>query len=288
MMRIDNLLNLTIDYVFKRVVGREGSELIATNFISLVLNEKVENINLDCNTFLDKDITDDKVGILDVKAKFDNGVTCDIEMQVVEKNDIYKRLLFYWSKLYIQNIKSGNNYNELKRCIVILIADFELDNLLDIPQYLTRWKIKEEKYGKHVLTDLLEICIIELPKVHKYNENKDLDTWVRFIKNPEVINMASKETTEAINAAKKILEEMSQDEHERYFAELRQKYIMDQKAIADRGLEKGLERGMKKGIEKGIEQVVKNMLKKGVDIDFIMEVTDLSKEKIESLKDCDE
>ena len=56
-------------------------------------NEKVENINLDCNTFLDKDITDDKVGILDIKAKFGNGVTCDIEMQVVEKNDMYKRLL---------------------------------------------------------------------------------------------------------------------------------------------------------------------------------------------------
>ena len=91
--------------------------------------------------------------------------------------------------------------------------------------------------------------------------------------------MASKETTEAINAAKKILEEMSQDEHERYLAELRQKYIMDQKAIADRGLEKG--------IEKGIEQVAKNMLDKGVDIDFIMEVTNLSREKIESLKKCD-
>lgn len=274
-MPIENLLNLTIDYVFKRVVGREGSEMIATNFISLVLNEKVENINLDCNTFLDKDITDDKVGILDIKAKFGNGVTCDIEMQVVEKNDMYKRLLFYWSKLYIQNIKSGNNYNELKRCIVILIADFELDDLSDIPQYITRWKIQEEKYGKHVLTDLLEICIIELPKAQKYNENKDLDTWVKFIKNPEVINMASKETTEAINAAKKILEEMSQDEHERYLAELRQKYIMDQKAIAD------------KGVEKGIEQVAKNMLKKGVDIDFIVEVTNLSKEKIESLKDCE-
>jgi len=125
------------------------------------------------------------------------------------------------------------------------------------------------------LTDLLEICIIELPKAQKYNENKDLDTWVKFIKNPEVINMASKETTEAINAAKKILEEMSQDEHERYLAELRQKYIMDQKAIAD------------KGVEKGIEQVAKNMLKKGVDIDFIVEVTNLSKEKIESLKDCE-
>jgi hypothetical protein len=35
------------------------------------------------------------------------------------------------------------------------------DNLSDIPQYLTRWKIKEEKYGEHVLTELLEICIID-------------------------------------------------------------------------------------------------------------------------------
>lgn len=196
-MPIENLLNLTIDYVFKRVVGREESEKIANNFIFFALNEKIENINI------------------------------------------------------------------------------------------TRWKIQEEKYGKHVLTDLLEICIIELPKAQRYNENKDLDTWVKFIKNPEVINMASEETTEAINAAKKLLEEMSQDEHERYLAELRQKYIMDQKAIADRGLEKGLEKGIEKGIERGIEQVAKNMLKKGVEIDFIMEVTNLSKEKIESLKDCE-
>ena len=88
--------------------------------------------------------------------------------------------------------------------------------------------------------------------------------------------MASKETNEAIKVAKKVLEEISSDEKERELAELRQKYIMDQKAISDRGVEKG--------IEKGIEQVAKEMLKEGTDIEFIMKVTKLSKEKIENLK----
>ena len=51
------------------------------------------------------------------------------------------------------------------------------------------------------------------------------------------------------------------------------KYIMDQKAIEDTG------------IEKGIEQVAKEMLKLGTDIDYIMKVKKLTKEKIESLKE---
>lgn len=38
---------------------------------------------------------DDKIGILDIKAKIENNVNCDIEMQVINKRDIEKRLLFY-------------------------------------------------------------------------------------------------------------------------------------------------------------------------------------------------
>ena len=42
-----------------------------------------------------------------------------------------------------------------------------------------------------------------------------------------------------IEKARRVLEEMSQDKNERYLAELRQKYIMDQKAIEDTGYDKG-------------------------------------------------
>ena len=87
----------------------------------------------------------------------------------------------------------------------------------------------------------MEIYIIELPKFEKYKKktkNNILNSWVKFINNPEVKDM--KETSEELNKAKKVLEEISQDEHERYLAELRQKYIMDQKAIEDAGYDKGL------------------------------------------------
>ena len=72
-----------------------------------------------------------------------------------------------------------------------------------------------------------------------------------------------------IQEAKKVLEEISEDEHEQYLAELRQKYIMDQKAIEDAGYDKGLkagiEQGIKQGIKQGIEQGVKQGIKQGIE-----------------------
>ena len=47
--------------------------------------------------------------------------------------------------------------------------------------------------------------------------------------------------------AKKVLEEISQDEHERYLAELREKYILDQNNIEATGYDKGLKQGIKEG-----------------------------------------
>ena len=59
------------------------------------------------------------------------------------------------------------------------------------------------------------------------------------------------EKNKSVEKAKKILEEISSDERERYLAELRQKYIMDQKAVADAGYDKGIEQGIKQGREQG-------------------------------------
>ncbi|MEI3356859.1 MAG: hypothetical protein V8R81_07705 [Clostridia bacterium] len=72
---------------------------------------------------------------------------------------------------------------------------------------------------------------------------------------------------------------MSQDENERYLAELRQKYIMDQKAIEDAGYDKGTLDGEKK---KSIE-IAKKLKSMNVDIQTIIDATGLTKEKIEEL-----
>lgn len=131
----------------------------------------------------------------------------------------------------------------------------------------------------------MEIYIIELPKFEKYKKNTNnskLNIWIKFINNPEVIKM--EEVNNEVNKAKKVLEEISQDEHERYLAELRQKYIMDQKAIEDAGFDKGLKVGIEQGIEQNTIAIAKKMLEQDIDIKIISKITGLSIDKIKNLK----
>ena len=95
------------------------------------------------------------------------------------------------------------------------------------------------------------VYIIEIPKFKKYKDkshNSNLNKWIKFIESPEVADMNEK----GIKEAKEVLEEISNDERERWLAELREKYIMDQKAIEDAGFDKGEKNGIQKGIKKGI------------------------------------
>ena len=100
--------------------------------------------------------------------------------------------------------------------------------------------------------------------------------------------------------AKEVLEEISQDEHERYLAELREKYILDQNATEaagydkglkvghSEGLKEGLEKGHKQGIEQGKKEnnlsIAKKMLEEKIPLETIIKITNLSKEDIENLK----
>ena len=261
---MSKLLDMKNDYVFKRIFGHIGNEEITAGLLSSILDRNVSNLKLDNNPILEKDLLDDKVGILDIKAKIDNNINCDIEMQVVDQ------------KNYKKSIKSGKDYIDLEKSIEILIIDFELDRTNKVEKYLTKWHIREENYPQIILTDVMEIYIIELPKFKQYKEksrNKILNSWVEFIKNPEV-NIMGEENKE-LKKAKKVLEEISQDEHERYLAKLRQKYIMDQKAIEDAGYDKGIKD------EKIL--IAKKMKSQKMDIKLISEITSLSEEEIKNI-----
>ena len=189
-MIIAKLLDPKNDYVFKRIFGHTGNEEITKGLLQSIIPDKIDKIELDSNPITEKDLLDDKVGILDIKAKLNDGnVNCDIEMQVVDQKDIEKRILFYWSKMYIQTLRVGEDYENLKRCIVILITDYDLDKLKEIPEYVTKWKIREEKYSKLVLTNDLELYIISLEKAKNSTRNKkeELYNWLKFINNPKEV-----------------------------------------------------------------------------------------------------
>ena len=297
-MFIAKLLNPKLDYVFKRIFGSKESKDITKDFLRAVTKEDITDIELDCNPITEKDLYDDKLGVLDIKAKLNNNINCNIELQLVDKKNIEKRLLFYWSKMYTSSIKKGEDFEKLQKGIVVLISDYNLDNLKENGNFMTKWQIREEKTPQLILTDVLEIYIIELRKVSKEeNENNTLKAWLEFINNPEVKSkMGDKEE---LIKAREILEDMSKTKRERYLAELREKYIMDKHAIHaagyDKGLQQGLEQGLQDGLQQGIEQglqdglqqakveIDKKLKQRKIDIDIIIETTGLTKEKIEEL-----
>ena len=154
------------------------------------------------------------------------------------------------------------------------------------------------------MTDKVKIYILELPKIEKMkSEDKNLNLWIKFIKDLEVKEMSNdeekdeklEETIKAIQEAEKKYEELCQDEHARYIAELRQKYIEETVSVRQLGYEKGIEEGKKEGkeegkeegkregIEEGIKKVAKMMKDNNCSIGEIEKYTKLSKEEIEEL-----
>ena len=56
---------------------------------------KVNEIDLDVNPITEKELMDDKLGIMDIASVVNDNVQVDIEMQVVNKNNIEKRIMYY-------------------------------------------------------------------------------------------------------------------------------------------------------------------------------------------------
>ena len=79
------------------------------------------------------------------------------------------------------------------------------------------------------------------------------------------------ETIKAIQEAKKKYEELCQDEHARYIAELREKYVEEIASVKQMGY------------EEGVKKTAKIMKEKKYPIEEIMQITEITKEEIEKL-----
>ena len=280
----NNLLSPKLDVIFQILFGEQDSQNITKDLLENILGEKIGKIDLSKNPILRREFPKDKLGILDVVVEIDGKESCDLEMQLVENENIIKRMLYYWGKLYTRNLKSGKDYEKLKRTIVILIADFEVKGL-EKEGYHSKWKIIEEKERKTMLTEDLELHILELPKIEREGiEKTELIKWLKFIENPK-----SKEVKEymkenvAIKEAKEKLDKIIEDEHIRKIAEWREMAIIEENSMKKSAFRKGKEEGKQLGIkEKQIETATK-LKRLKVDINIIIESTGLTKEEIEKL-----
>ena len=278
----------TNDFIFKKIFGSTGSEKITKSLLEAILKIDITAIDLDKNPITEKEVLDDKLGVMDIRLEINGNIDCDVEMEMVNRGNIEIRLMRYVSKIFIKGLKVGEKYVEAKDSIAILIANFELAKHKEVKKILTEYEMREKDYGNIVLTDKVKIYILELPKIERMkSEDKNLNLWIKFIKDLEVKKLADnkekdeklEETIKAIQEAKEKYEELCQDEHARYIAELREKYVEETASVRQMGYEEGLETGQ----EKEKKKTAKIMKDKKYSIDEIMQITELSKEEIEKL-----
>lgn len=116
--------------------------------------------------------------------------------------------------------------------------------------------------------------------------NKDLVSWIRFIKNPKLLEVSDMENKE-IKKANEELDKILSDEKERYLADLRFKYLSDRATMIETGIREGKEQGKKEGKKEGERlkaiEIAKNMLKDKKDLKEIIKYTGLTEDEIKKL-----
>ena len=90
------------------------------------------------------------------------------------------------------------------------------------------------------------------------------------------IVLHNKEIKEAVEK----LDSLSEDERMQRIADLREKAILDEKAIYAKGLDDGIKEGLEKGKQKEKLEIAKKLKKEGMNTELIAEITKLKIKEI--------
>lgn len=308
------LLDPKMDFVFKNIFGSEKHPNILISFLNATLKPKdlITAVEIK-NTDLNKGYIEDKFSRLDVKATTSNNEIINIEIQLKTPfsrgaNDILslplqenpllkneynmiKRSLYYWSKLYSDQLNEGEDYSVLRRTICINILNFKY---LKTRKFYSGYRLKEI-YSNEELTDIDEIHFIEIPKLEEGSDEKDmLVAWIEFLKNPESEKVRSLEMSiYEIREAKDELIRMSNDDAQRELYEMRAKTLKDKISALNEAERKGIKKGIQKGRQEGIKEgeknkaieIAKSMINIGLDKETIAKSTGLDLSEVEKLID---
>ena len=274
-------ITLRNDYAFKRVFGVEENKDVLQNLLECILDIPPENIaGLELlDKEFPKDSISDKTGVLDVKLRLKNNTIIDIEIQNTWNSEFVQRTIFYWAKMYTENLKTSEVYTKLPKCITINIVSegFDLNNLIHSEYNVV------EKHINDRLSDELEIHFLNLAKVKEQDENTESDekkkklyNWLKFIKtdNEEVRNMLAQESP-MMTKANATINIMEMSPKEKWLYENRMKYEHDKASWKHVGYQEG--------VHQNKLETAKNLLAMNFPIENIAQATGLSLEEIKKL-----
>jgi len=282
-MKNDTNFKITLrnDYAFKRIFGTEENTDILQDLLECILDILPENIaGLELlDKEFHKEILTEKLGILDIKLRLKDKTIINIEIQNRWRGDFPERSVYYWSKMYNESIKQGQDYTNLPKCITINLIGkgFNKNKRLHNKYFVMEKDTKEPLFSK------LEIHIINLETAKLLDESnyKDIKTkrllsWLKFIETDdrEVRKMLA-QNSKTMKKANAAIEVMEMSPRDKWLYESRMKYQHDMASEKHEGYTEG--------VYQTKLETAKNLLDLGVAHEVIMQATGLKQDEINNL-----
>ena len=282
-----NFNTLMHDLVFKESFANEHNrrplESLLENLLELPKGSLHNKLTVAYESQIGKSNVNEKASRTDIVVDYDD-VVMDLEAYTYLDDESIDKSTFYVMKLSASRLIRGMEYEDLK----VIQYNF-VDNVsVNIgPDIVNEFCLVHSKYPEiRIAEDKLNINYIRIDKVRElgYNEN-ELMKWLRFIA------ARSYEEREAIAEGDEMFMEFNEwidnyvnDDVTKEALAKWNKEIEENKNVKI-AREQGIEIGKEQGIEQNKKEIAKNMLKKGYPIDEIIEISGLSIEVINSLKE---
>ncbi len=214
--------------------------------------------------------SESKKSILDVLCTDERGFKYIIEVQNKYMQNYMQRVQYYVSHLYSNQLKNKQNYLELKPITLLSVLNHSI-----FPSQINYLSFHEniEKETKQSYLNDMSYAFIELPKFNK--KEKELETvedyWIYTMKEATHLKEAPKDAPEEVKRAYEILEKHTWTPQECLDYEKSKIALMDDlDAIMT-------------AKEEEREEIALRMIKKKMDIEAIIELTELTRGKIKQL-----
>ena len=288
-----------VDIAFKKIFGVEENKDLLISLINSIVGEadQVSEVTL-LNPYNPRNFKSDKLSILDIKAQGIDGKKFNIEIQISDEADYDKRALYYWAKIYTEQLKVADDYAKLSKAIGIHILNFT--SIPEVKKYHNVFHVTEKETGMLYFKDL-ELHTIELKKFSNDSDEQladivlkvknALDMWLAFLTRNDLLiadNLPQELNDPNLKKAINVLEIMNFTAEERAAYEDHLKWMRIEantlKKYEQKGREEGEAKGRAEGKAEGKIEIAKAMLKKDMPLEEIMEFTGLSVEELAKLK----
>jgi predicted transposase/invertase (TIGR01784 family) len=267
-------INPYTDFGFKKLFGEEGNKDLLIDFLNQLLPQRHQIADLNFrNPESLADLSAERKAIFDIHCKALSGERFIVEMQKAKVKYFKDRSLFYVSFPIREQAQQGDWNFRLESIYFVAILDFEYDEAEERRKFRRDVALKDQ--DGDLFFDKLHFRFLQMPLFNKKENELEtkFDKWCYFLKNlesfdhiPSILN--EEIFQKAFGAAE--LAGLSAEQRERY----------EQSLIQYRDLKSALETA----VEEERNEIAKKAIIKGAHNDFIAEITGLTVEKIEQLR----